>query len=142
MHAIITLRVEEEDKVFNWLKELLEIRYEFRERRLRLEEETSERKHVCPTCEIFKVEIERANREKELLLNKILQPPDKVEIVQRPITVNPPRQVPFAIKRQILEAEDRVKAEKLRKFEEENKNLDNKIEQMEKTMGIVGSSGE
>ncbi len=133
--------------MFNWLKELLEIRYEFRERRLRLEEETAERKHVCPTCEIFKVEIERANREKELLLNKILQPPDKVEIVQRPITVNPPRQMPFAIKRQLLEAEDRVKADKLRKFEEENQasqkpSSADPIREMEKTMGIARSSGE
>ena len=139
--------MEEEDKVFNWLKELLEIRYEFRERRLRLEEETSERKHVCPTCEIFKVEIERANREKELLLNKILQPPAPQEEVKRPITVNPPRQMPFAIKRQILEAEDRIQAEKLRKFNEENQasqkpSSADPIREMEQVMGITGSSGE
>ncbi len=137
--------------MFNWLKELLEIRYEFRERRLRLEEETAERKHVCPTCEIFKVEIERANREKELLLNKILQPPAQQEEVKRPVTVNPPRQVPFAIKRQILEAEDRVKAGKLRKFEEENQasrqpsdvnSASDDVNRMEQVMGIAGSSGE
>jgi len=55
--------------MFNWIRELLEIKYEFRERRIKLLEDSK----VCQSCNILKVALERANFEKDRLMEKLLE---------------------------------------------------------------------
>ena len=66
---------------------------------------------ICKTCEILKVQLEVSNSEKRLLLAAIIPQP-KVETTTNP--VNPEairgRHIPFNVRRQMLEAEDRREA--------------------------------
>lgn len=127
--------------MFGWFKELLEIRYEFRERKLRLREEAVDRAHVCNSCEVLKVALERANYEKDQLLKKLLEPEVVVEQAKQPITVSMPKQLPFALRRQMLEAADREKADVLKqqRIEEEKLKQQAEIDRLEKEMKITGS---
>ena len=108
--------------MFGWFRELLEIRYEFKERKAQLNAATS----VCQTCESLKFELERTSREKEQLLNRILElskPVAPVEVrLPEPTTVQPiqlgKRHIPFAVRREMLEAEDREQARLLKEHQE------------------------
>lgn len=124
--------------MFGWFRELLEIRYEFRERKLRLSEEASERVNVCASCEVLKAALTRANFEKDQLLNKLLTPDVPAEVPKVLTSVSMPKQMPFAVRRQMLEAEDRVKADTLKRQRIEEEELKNKlsIEKLEKELQI------
>lgn len=91
--------------MFNWIRELREA----------LE------KKPCASCEVLKQTLERANYEREMLLNNLLKPAAIVEHpLAAPIPITKPlsRFTPFSVKRQILEAEDREKARIMRESEE------------------------
>lgn len=123
--------------MFGWFRELLEIRYEFKERRERMELD----KHQCPTCEVLRVELDRTNREKAQLLRELLKETDNP-----PTVASEPEPIrstfkPWKLRQQELEAADRLKAAEKRveldttlRF---NKNLSQaKVEQLEKEMGM------
>lgn len=99
--------------MFQWLKELYEIR--------RAAREESE---VCKSCEVLKVQLERANYEREMLMNKLLMPTAAAEPLKlTPVTKpNTSRHIPFNVRRQILESEDREKARILREHADRMKN--------------------
>ncbi len=68
---------------------------------------------VCESCETLKQQLEIANYEKKQLMDRILEKPaleSKPEL--REVTV--PRAVPWPVRRQMLEAEDREKARLMR----------------------------
>lgn len=100
--------------MFAWLKELLEIRYENKLRNLRLKEELQDRSKFCSSCEVLRIELENSHRERRELMGRILTPPTKEpdHIVapepQKLPTVR--RHIPWTVKQQMLEAEDRQKA--------------------------------
>lgn len=108
--------------MFNWLREILEIKYEFRERRNKLWKEQQQGsfeiekdKKVCESCETLRTQLEIANYEKSQLLSKILQePPVSKETPTTPIMINRPRNVPWRVRQQMLEKEDREKARLIR----------------------------
>lgn len=65
---------------------------------------------VCPSCETLKAQVERLTYENTRLLDRLLKEPEKVEVSQKPVEVSVPRNVPWNVRRQMLEAEDREKA--------------------------------
>lgn len=91
---------------------------------------------VCPSCEVLKVQLEREQAEKKLLLQRLLAPvlgpvERSNEDIPLPIT---PRHVPFGITRAKLESEDRAKAAELSRVAREAEI--NKTEDLEKELGV------
>jgi hypothetical protein len=78
---------------------------------------------VCPTCEVLQIQLDAANREREKLLNTLLWA-EKVKPVETPATseeLKPvlPQYIPWRVKQQMYEAEDRRKAELMRAKQKE-----------------------
>lgn len=98
---------------------------------------------TCNTCEILRFQLDESNRERKELLQQLLDrnkpepftPPDEEEL--KPLL---PHRVPWAARRQMLEAEDREKArvlaQKAREIAEANAKADPKIEQLENELSI------
>lgn len=95
--------------MFNWLRELLEIRYEYREKRTRLNKEEV----LCKSCETLKAQLEISNYEKKQLLERILEKP-VVEKNEPPVQVTRPHNIPWNVRKQMMEAEDRERARIMR----------------------------
>ena len=91
--------------LLDWYKQWLDIRSESKAKQLEL---TSEDK-VCQSCETLKMQLEIANFEKEKLLNRLLEKPEAPAETVAP-EVTRPRMVPWNVRRQMLEREDREKA--------------------------------
>ena len=72
---------------------------------------------VCEKCEILQIQLEIANIEKQKLLDKVIGSNEKEPVIEQPIVQPRGRFIPWAVKRQVLEAEDRVAA-KLKKDKE------------------------
>lgn len=90
---------------------------------------------ICNSCETLKMEIERLRFENERLLTRILKEPERVETDTKPISLNPPKNIPWAVRRQMLEAEDRKKAQLLKNAPKPSDN----IKDLENELGIVES---
>lgn len=83
--------------MWNWLREW----YEIREVR-------------CKSCETLIKQLEIANYEKKQLLDRILEKPTIIEKSPTNEVIIPPRNVPWNVRRQMMEAEDREKARLMR----------------------------
>lgn len=72
---------------------------------------------ICQTCETLKYEIERLRADNDKLLSKVLKEPtipqDK-EINDKPMLPITNKRIPWAVRREALEAEDRERARLLR----------------------------
>lgn len=92
-------------------------------------------KEFCKTCEALSYEIERLRSENERLLARVLEKPEKV--VDRTVAPEPmaplPRRVPWRVRQQMLEAEDRQKARILATAPKP----DASIEELEQEMDLV-----
>ena len=112
--------------MFNWLRELYEIRDMRRERDL-----------YCASCEVLKVELAAERREKEKLLAHILHPATEAAPIQNeekePIR---PQHVPWRVKQQELETRDREEAQRIMNQFRNRKPVD--TEKLEKEMNING----
>ena len=88
---------------------------------------------VCQSCETLKIMLEQSNYEKKQLLDKLLNPIQSEKSV--PVEYEPiqPKNIPWAVRRQMLEAEDRIKA-KLMKDAPVPKSAS--LEVLEKELGI------
>lgn len=84
--------------MFNWLRELYEIRRDNK---------------ICTSCETLKMQLAIVNQEKKVLLDSVLSAPEKVveqqEKEYKPIL--PRTHTNWNVRRQMLEAEDRKKAQ-------------------------------
>lgn len=128
--------------MFQWVRELLEIRYEFRERKLRLEEEKTQSEKICSSCEVLRMALDRANHEKEQLLSKILNPPKEEEVKEanEPLPIKS-RHIPWRVRQQMLEEEDRVKAKVLQEHQENLKEANKaSIQKLESKLGIANET--
>lgn len=97
--------------MFNWLREFYEVRAA---RRASLREERLE-SAVCKSCETLQRQLEIANHEKAQLLERLLEKPAEPQTqTAPPINLKSPRTVPWAVRRQMLEAEDRRTAQLMR----------------------------
>lgn len=91
---------------------------------------------ICPTCEVYRSQLELANHEKKLLLATIERISNPV-IEEKEFPHTEPiqsRTIPWSARKRILESEDRIAAEKLRVRNAELKS--DKIEDLEKDVGI------
>lgn len=109
--------------IVNKIRELLELRYEFKER-----------KNKCESCDTLRLQLEIVNHEKALLLNRLLEKPEPVvqPIRSDEMKVIQPKNVPWNTRRQMLETEDREKA-KLMRVAPKPSNVE-KIEDLEKEL--------
>jgi hypothetical protein len=74
--------------------------------------EERENSKVCSSCEILKQQLESVNYEKNRLLDRIMEKPIP-EVVSKPMEPTRPVNIPWNIRRQMLESEDREKAKLL-----------------------------
>ena len=85
----------------------------------------------CETCEILRMQLAESNAERKDLLHRLLEkdksePPPSVIEEHTPIQ---PQFIPWRVKQQMLEAEDRQRAKLMRNKAEE-------IQELEKELGI------
>lgn len=99
---------------------------------------------TCESCEILKMEIARLRDENSRLLDRILEKPSIAPPISseglKPIM---PRNIPFRVRQQMLEAEDREKAQAIRRAQtitEVNPNTSQSIEEIEKELGVTNAS--
>lgn len=130
--------------MFGWLRELLELKAEFRERKYELEN----RSITCESCESLKAQLERANYEREQLINNLIKPPAPMAPPQLvPVSQpRPSRFMPNKVRMQMIADEDRQRARILKEYEDGLKdsaskvNLDvdtePRVAALEKDMGI------
>jgi hypothetical protein len=93
----------------------------------------------CEACEILRAQLEQSSRERLDLLNRLLDK-DKVE----PPTVTSveeyepikPQFIPWRVRQQMFEAEDRKAAQLMRDKIKEMKEVDPSIERLEKEVGL------
>lgn len=85
------------------------------ERLARLEEreEVKEQTH-CLSCETLQRQLEIANHEKAQLLDRLLAKPTEPVVTGPPQAITPPRNIPWRVRQQELEAADRERARVLK----------------------------
>ena len=109
--------------LLNWYREWREIRH-------------------CESCDTLRQQLEIANYEKQQLLNKLLTPPAPV-IESKPLEVTVPRTVPWNVRRQMLEREDREKARSLRNAAAPDSEIDKKsTEELERELDLATAERE
>lgn len=91
----------------------------------------------CPTCEVLKEQLTHERFEKERLLKYILEPKSAMEPAipieqEQPETIQP-RIIPWHVRKQMLEIEDRKKVELLRQSQAERQQA---IEELEDRLKI------
>lgn len=90
--------------MFNWLREFYEMRRDARREDM-----------ICETCEVLKHELEVVRIENQQLLDRILHVPELPKAIDtseiKPIM---PRSIPWNVRKQILESEDRERARLLK----------------------------
>jgi len=139
--------------MINWIHHLLEPHCPFCA-------DEREMRRVCQSCETLKHQLEVANYEKKILLNQIIElnkPQIPIPPTQTMLNLDEirPKTVPWNVRRQMLEEEDRKKAQVLRAVADEAKkatevkrgpsggvevNIDDSITQLEKELGIKGET--
>ncbi len=92
---------------------------------------------ICPTCDVYRVQLDLANHDKKKLLELIERmnnPP--VEEKESPVEVKPiqSKSIPWNIRKNLLEAESRIAAEKLRVKAAEIKS--EKVDDLEREVGV------
>lgn len=107
--------------MFNWLRELYEIRKENK---------------TCESCENLKFELAQVRLENSRLLDHILaKPVPEPEVKQEFIKPVLPNMIPWRVRQQMLEAEDRQKA-RLMKEHTNKEPKSNTVEELEKELGV------
>lgn len=89
---------------------------------------------VCEVCEVLRGQLERSERERHELLVRLLDPPGEVRVNTPEEEIKPikPQHIPWRVRQQILEQEDRHKAKVMRDKVQE-------IADLEKELGVSQS---
>jgi hypothetical protein len=96
--------------LLDWYERYLEIKYNSR----KLKNEVVVEEKVCQSCETLRQQLEFSNYEKTQLLNKLLKEPEKEPAPAEAPQITRPKSIPWHVRRQLLEQEDRVKAQRIR----------------------------
>jgi hypothetical protein len=86
----------------------------------------------CPTCEVLREQLAHSEVERRELLHRLMAPPEPPPVVtpeEEPKAIQP-QFVPWRVRQQMLEAEDRKSAQLM-------KDKTKEIEQLEKELGIA-----
>src|SRR5262245_56202632 len=79
-----------------------------------------ERKNYCKSCEILRIELDSVKYERKLLLDKfVLVTQHSETVVPDSIEAIKPKMIPWRVQRELLEAEDRAKAQAIRRQQED-----------------------
>ena len=95
-----------------------------------------ESSQVCKSCETLKEQLEIVTQEKNRLLDRLLERP-AVETSAPPVEITKPHNIPWVVRRQMLEREDRERAKLMR---EAPKPIP--TEDLEKELNIVAEERE
>ena len=95
---------------------------------------------ICSSCETLKQQLEIANYEKRELLNKLIKP-EPIQVEQPDFSQMRPKAVPWRVRREELEAEDRKRAQLLKEKEKELKSVvanhvSETVDELEKELGV------
>lgn len=123
--------------MLKWLHHLMNPHCEhcLREERIRHEEERQRRledlqreedSKVCESCETLKAQLAIANQEKGELLARLIEKPEP-ELEREAPQVTRPRSIPWAVRRQILEEEDRARARALKGAAQSTQELEKEV---------------
>lgn len=105
--------------------------------------EVNEDSKICKSCETLKTQLEIANYEKKQLLQAVLDnhKPVETQPASRPDSQFnlAAKSIPWAVRKQMMEAEDRKEAELRKKAASQNKTAtaDLELEELERSLGIV-----
>ena len=130
--------------LLKWYEEFCRIRFnnrsikqEFEHRNHREEKEI----RICESCETLKQQLEIANYERAKLLDRIMEKPEPVVERPEPPQMTRPRMMPWAIRQQMLEREDRAKAHAQRNAAQPDK-TEVTIEDLEKELDVASATRE
>lgn len=129
--------------LLDWYREWLEIRSEFKAKKFELTREVKQEDTVCQSCETLRNQLEIANYEKRQLLDRLLHTPEKEpERIKAPELVAPrPKTIPWHVRKQMLETEDRAKARALKDAAQpDTAKVD--VSELEKELGIAEKARE
>lgn len=84
----------------------------------RIRSERKEEQKICQNCEYLKLQLEKIQELNKELIDKLTNKPETPVIEQPKTEPIVPRFIPWRVRRQMLEAEDRVKAQKEREAAE------------------------
>jgi len=101
--------------LLKWYAEYLMIKSQWRRDKtdITLQEKQVE---ICESCETLKEQLALANQREQKLMDRLLEKPEKT-VVEAPHKAGPPlmpTRVPWRVRQQMLEAEDREKAKLMR----------------------------
>lgn len=118
--------------MIKWLHHLfnphcIECKTELEEKLERIEHNSE-----CKSCDTLRAQLDIANYEKKELLNRLLSPIMETRIEGPDITPESlkAKAIPWRMRQQMLEAEDRVRAQAIR-------NAPKPVEDLEKELGVV-----
>ena len=89
---------------------------------------------ICQSCETLEKQLEISNFEKRELLNKLLKEPEPIVPTELPKAYTMPKTIPWRVRQQMLEREDREKARLMRQAPLPDST--NKIEELERELGV------
>lgn len=95
----------------------------------------------CASCEVLRAQLDESNRERKQLLQVILDKDRTPVETTREIEPQPlkPSFVPWRVRQQMFEAEDRKKAQLMREKSDEIRA--SKINELEKELGVEDGTG-
>lgn len=95
-------------------------------------------REVCRTCEVLKEQLAIERQFNKVMFEKLTKEETRVEYqpLQERVPIIP-KHIPWAVQRQMLEAEDRRKAQVLRQNTENLKQRDSTVEELEERIGIT-----
>jgi ribosome-binding ATPase YchF (GTP1/OBG family) len=128
--------------LLRWYKEWLNIRATYSASKLNLAREKHEDETLCQSCETLKHQLEIANIERTRLIERLLEKPEKLVESGSPIEISKPRMVPWNVRRQMLEREDREQARLMRNAPKPESETTESIAELEKEMGMVAEERE
>jgi len=97
-----------------------------------------EEPHPCSNCDLLHSMLDTERFEKKQLLDRLLNPVQSIESTPIEYEPIPGKNMPWAVRRQMLEAEDRIKAKLMK---ESPKPVTQTTESLEKELGISGVIG-
>ena len=133
--------------LLRWYEEWCRIRFNNKS----IEQEFEHRGHkeerevkICDSCETLRHQLEIANFEKKQLLDRLITtPPPTVErtTAPEPQAVKP-RAIPWRVRQQMLESEDRAKAKAMREAAQEDQKPIVDVADMERELDIAAKERE
>jgi len=99
----------------------------------------------CETCEVLRLALDESNRERKELLHRLLDKDKPEPLIEKSEPPQPimPQFVPWRVRQQMLEAEDRKKAQLIREREKEIAEINaitkthQNVAELEKELGVA-----